>query len=206
MTQDAPLDQKLEADAWLSAANAATDRGVPHLDAKAIVRAYLSALSRRVPASGGEAEPPAVALLRGPLSKRATSAEFNEWQAREVVAYIDRLLAASPIVAAPEELSYTRIIEIVNDCTERMKRGGESHRMLARWISEDIHAALAAAPSTPEGKAEPGEAAVIERCAKVVDAMDASHMPGVNDITMGYEMGLSDAAAAIRALSTRAQP
>ena len=96
MTQDAPLDQKLEADAWLSAANAATDRGVPHLDAKAIVRAYLSALSRRVPASGGEAEPPAVALLRGPLSKRATSAEFNEWQAREVVAYIDRLLAASP--------------------------------------------------------------------------------------------------------------
>jgi hypothetical protein len=40
-------------------------------------------------------EPPEVALLRGPLSQRATSAEFNEWQAREVVAYIDQLRAAA---------------------------------------------------------------------------------------------------------------
>jgi hypothetical protein len=38
-------------------------------------------------------EPEAVKLLRGQLSKRATSAEFNEWQAREVVAYIDSLLS-----------------------------------------------------------------------------------------------------------------
>ncbi len=37
-------------------------------------------------------EPPEMVLLRGPLSKRATSAEFNEWQAREIVAYIDRLI------------------------------------------------------------------------------------------------------------------
>ena len=42
-------------------------------------------------------EPEAVKLLRGPLSKRATSAEFNEWQAREVVAYIDRLQAAASV-------------------------------------------------------------------------------------------------------------
>lgn len=29
--------------------------------------------------------------LRGPLSRRATSAEFNEWMAREVCEYIDHL-------------------------------------------------------------------------------------------------------------------
>jgi hypothetical protein len=45
--------------------------------------------------SEGVTEPEAVALLRGPLSKRSTSAEFNEWQARDVVEYIDRL--TSPV-------------------------------------------------------------------------------------------------------------
>jgi hypothetical protein len=33
----------------------------------------------------------AMRLLRGPLSRRATSAEFNEWMAREVCEYIDTL-------------------------------------------------------------------------------------------------------------------
>jgi len=43
-------------------------------------------------AGQGEAdEPRAVQMLRGPLSKRATSAEFNEWMARDVVEYIDAL-------------------------------------------------------------------------------------------------------------------
>jgi Lar family restriction alleviation protein len=41
-------------------------------------------------------EPAAVRLLRGPLSKRASSAEFKEWQAREVIEYIDGLRALSP--------------------------------------------------------------------------------------------------------------
>lgn len=36
-------------------------------------------------------EPEAMKLLRGPLSRRATSAEFNEWQARDIVEYVDRL-------------------------------------------------------------------------------------------------------------------
>ncbi len=38
--------------------------------------------------------------------------------------------------------TYAQIIEIVNECSERMKASGESHRMLAKWISEGIHAAL----------------------------------------------------------------
>lgn len=35
----------------------------------------------------------AMKALRGPLSNRATSAEFNEWSAREVCEYIDTLQA-----------------------------------------------------------------------------------------------------------------
>ena len=54
----------------------------------------------------GRTEPPEMALLRGPLSQRATSAEFNEWQAREIVSYVDRLIAAlaSPSPQGREEI------------------------------------------------------------------------------------------------------
>ncbi len=38
-----------------------------------------------------QTEPPEVMFLREVLCRRATSAEFNEWQAREIAAYIDRL-------------------------------------------------------------------------------------------------------------------
>lgn len=56
-----------------------------------IYRAMLASAPSAPVAEVGE--PDAVSLLRGPLSKRATSAEFNEWQAREVVSYIDQLRA-----------------------------------------------------------------------------------------------------------------
>jgi hypothetical protein len=48
----------------------------------------------------------AMQALRGKLSKRATSAEFNEWMAREVCEYIDHLLQAQtwrPIDTAPAD-------------------------------------------------------------------------------------------------------
>lgn len=49
-------------------------------------------------------EPDAVAVLRGPMSKRATSAEFNEWMAREVVDYIDalRMATAEPVMTGSD--------------------------------------------------------------------------------------------------------
>jgi hypothetical protein len=50
--------------------------------------------------AAGVTEPTEMALLRGPLSKRATSAEFNEWQAREIVAYVDRLRSALTAIPA----------------------------------------------------------------------------------------------------------
>ncbi|MER8560121.1 hypothetical protein [Mesorhizobium sp. M0578] len=40
--------------------------------------------------------------------------------------------------------SYSAIIDLVNGCVERMKRSGESHLMLAKWISEGLNAALSA--------------------------------------------------------------
>lgn len=48
-------------------------------------------VSSAVPVKG---EPPEMALLRGPLSRAAVAASFNEWQAREIVAYVDRLREA----------------------------------------------------------------------------------------------------------------
>jgi len=36
----------------------------------------------------------AMKALRGKLSKRATSSEFNEWMAREICEYIDHLTTA----------------------------------------------------------------------------------------------------------------
>lgn len=50
-------------------------------------------------------------------------------------------------------ITYARIVEIVNDCSERMKKSGESHRMMAKWISEGINAALSASP-VPKGESE----------------------------------------------------
>ena len=85
MTQD-QLIASAEALLDLDARGALVPHGIGG-HARTIIEGFLAL----VPASGGEAEPPAVALLRGPLSKRATSAEFNEWQAREVVAYIDAI-------------------------------------------------------------------------------------------------------------------
>lgn len=35
----------------------------------------------------------AMKALRGPVSRRATSSEFNEWMAREVCEYVDALKA-----------------------------------------------------------------------------------------------------------------
>lgn len=37
---------------------------------------------------------------------------------------------------------YAEIIAIVDDCSERMKRSGESHRMFAKWVSEGVNALL----------------------------------------------------------------
>jgi hypothetical protein len=57
-------------------------------------QAMLAASPTPPVAEEAEAEPPEMALLRGRLSQRATSAEFNEWQALEIVAYVDRLGSA----------------------------------------------------------------------------------------------------------------
>jgi hypothetical protein len=154
----------------------------------------------------GLSEPEAVKFLRETLTKRATSAEFNEWQARDIVAYIDDLVRrrtpanergepvawritfgdgstwlrltkaeveealastnydqveVAPLYASPPSspvapegvrVSYAKIIEIVNDCSERMKRSGESHRMLAKWVSEGINAALT--PAAEQGETD----------------------------------------------------
>lgn len=143
MTQDAPLDQKALEAAYKVYQRIGFVPNIEHVEAS--IRAYLAALSRR----GGEAEPPAVALLRGPLSKRATSAEFNEWQAREVVAYIDRLRAASPRVAAPEgwpDVGY--LMSIIDAAIEDGFDPDEDGPLL-----DQIRAELKAA--IPEGKAEP---------------------------------------------------
>ena len=48
--------------------------------------------------------------------------------------------------AAMVRPSYDAVKALVNDCVERMKRTGESHPMLARWISEGLIAALASVP------------------------------------------------------------
>lgn len=46
----------------------------------------------------------AMKALRGPLSKRATSAEFNEWMAREVCEYIDQLRNRLDLAAFKQRL------------------------------------------------------------------------------------------------------
>jgi hypothetical protein len=43
-------------------------------------------------------------------------------------------------------LEYARIIGIVNECVTRMVDAGESHAMLAKWISEGLNAALFSPP------------------------------------------------------------
>jgi len=59
----------------------------------AAIRTYLDASSKvEAVAAWLPEEPNAVTSLRGPLSRRATSAEFNEWSARDVVSYIDALI------------------------------------------------------------------------------------------------------------------
>lgn len=78
---------------------------------------------------------------QGPL--RETEAEaIAAWNRRP-----PRAENAQGAEAVAVPLSYSRIIEIVEDCSERMKRGGESHRMFAKWVSEGINAALASPPA-----------------------------------------------------------
>jgi hypothetical protein len=172
----------------------------------------------------GLSEPEAVKFLRETLTKRATSAEFNEWQARDIVAYIDDLVRrrtpanergepvawritfgdgstwlrltkaeveealastnydqveVAPLYASPPSspvapegvrVSYAKIIEIVNDCSERMKRSGESHRMLAKWVSEGINAALT--PAAEQGETDwrdlPRAASIVARLREIM--------------------------------------
>lgn len=70
------------------------------------------------------------------------------WDGHDTEEKYRRLAALQPPPSAPAggevaELQYLQIIAIVNDCVDRMKKGGESHAMLAKWISEGVNAALA---------------------------------------------------------------
>ena len=71
---------------------------------------------------GDQYEPAAVRLLRGPLSKRATSAEFNEWQAREVIEYIDGLRALHPSIGDSEAGAETSLREAADDLLKAFDR------------------------------------------------------------------------------------
>lgn len=100
------------------------------------IASYLSA-AKSEPVAVKAKEPDAVTLLRGPLSRRATSAEFNEWQAREVVMYIDTLVRAlkyapsqphfdilaeamAEVKASSDGLSDQPIAEIVQGCLDEI--------------------------------------------------------------------------------------
>ncbi len=64
-----------------------------------------------------------------------------------------RLATPRPAVSeAMERPSYDAVKALVNDCVERMKRTGESHPMLARWISEGLTAALSSVPGKGESE------------------------------------------------------
>lgn len=58
----------------------------------------------------------AMQALRGKLSARATSSEFNEWMAREICEYIDHLLQAQRWRPIDEEA-----------------KNGKPHLFLCRW-------------------------------------------------------------------------
>ncbi len=252
MTQDAPLDQKLEADAWLSAANAATDRGVPHLDAKAIVRAYLSALSRRVPASGGADglaalrdanirrqaiwcpdEVPDLSFRGNELSGETGEAcnvikklerERHGWRgSRDTVEHLAEELA--DVVICADLCAITAGIDLAAAVVAKFNATSEK-------VGIDVK--LAAAPSIPEGKAEPGDsdedrlhrlrkgtpfdlqrisASLLEKRDELADLSRQSGDHGMEIATLAGEIGgligmiyPDNLPAAIRALSTPVKP
>jgi len=56
--------------------------------------------------------------------------------------------------------TYQQIIDLVQSCVRRMQDAGESHRMMAKWISEGLNAAISASlPSidSKEGTDEPAD-------------------------------------------------
>ena len=88
-----------------------------------------------------------------------------------ILALLDALDAAEAKMGEPVAVRfpYSRIIEIVNDCSERMKAAGESHRMLAKWVSEGINAELHRLYAAPPA-AEPVKVteAMIEAASRVM--------------------------------------
>jgi predicted S18 family serine protease len=93
---DALAETLVAAYAELEARQTPTDPDIAEIVAANRTALYMSP----VPATEELVEPEAMTLLRGPLSQRATSAEFTEWSARDVVAYVNKLNAALQSQAA----------------------------------------------------------------------------------------------------------
>lgn len=69
--------------------------------------------------------------LRGPLSRRATSAEFNEWCAREVAEYIDQLRARLTEVERERDKYLHDLEALVHRLGEEARARGEAEGKLA---------------------------------------------------------------------------
>jgi hypothetical protein len=127
---------------------------------KALVTELLE--RRRTPANeGGEAGEWRYSINYGPEGEENWAnlitpegqhvANIRTHHARRIVAALTAS-PSSPVAPEGVRVSYAKIIEIVNDCSERMKRSGESHRMLAKWVSEGINAALT--PAAEQGETD----------------------------------------------------
>lgn len=184
MTQDAPLDQTaqsgfdaIDTQDFSAIGILKSLRGISQITAdmtqgpikgpyqlqiKALDEA-IAALSRRVPASGGEAEPPgeaeqlrqiisdsAAAIGNGAFIEPCASIDFMRLLPDEIRAAMAR--ASSPIVAAEGWQAVRELLEAFD--RSDVPTHYHSHPNLCDAFAR-ARKLLAAAPSIPEGKAEP---------------------------------------------------
>lgn len=71
----------------------------------------------------------AMKALRGHLSKRATSAEFNEWMAREICEYIDQLRNRLDLAKEGIECAHRSLDDIG---APREDAGGNQYSIIGR--------------------------------------------------------------------------
>ena len=177
MTQDAPLDQSA-LDAAIRAVSSGTFVNTPggaENVARVAIRAYLAALSRRVPASGELNERLSEILDEDAPNKSVwkTFETQDEWLRDKILPLLRDIRAASSIVAAPEGwrrafLAYVEPEDAFTQLAIALCRadgnnpdatvsidGGPMQRHWHYYAEEARTMLLAAAPSIPEGKAEP---------------------------------------------------